>query len=76
MAVAQPARADVLLKLDEALQQLEAEHPDKAQMVKLKYFGGLTDQEVAEGLGVTERTVERAWAYAKAWLCRAMQKME
>ncbi|MBI4324457.1 MAG: sigma-70 family RNA polymerase sigma factor [Chloroflexi bacterium] len=75
MAVAQPARADVLLKLDEALQQLEAEHPDKAEMVKLKYFGGLTDQEVAEGLGVTERTVERAWAYAKAWLCRAMQKM-
>ncbi|MBI2926679.1 MAG: sigma-70 family RNA polymerase sigma factor [Verrucomicrobia bacterium] len=76
IALAPPARADVLLKLDEALQQLEAELPDKAEIVKLKYFGGLTNQELAEGLDVTERTVERAWAYAKAWLCRAIQNME
>ena len=54
--------------MDEALEQLKAEDPDKARIVVLKFFGGLTNQEVAENLGVTERTVERQWAYAKAWL--------
>ena len=59
---------DKVLLMDEALEQLKAEDPDKARIVVLKFFGGLTNQEVAENLGVTERTVERQWAYAKAWL--------
>jgi RNA polymerase sigma factor (TIGR02999 family) len=57
-----------VLLIDEALQQLQIAHPDKARIVVLKFFGGLTDREAAESLGVTERTVERHWAYARAWL--------
>src|SRR4051812_18703918 len=54
--------------IDEALERLQLEDPEKAQVVVLKFFVGLTNLEVAENLGVTERTVERHWAYAKAWL--------
>jgi RNA polymerase sigma factor (TIGR02999 family) len=59
-----------VLLIDEALKQLQVEHPDKARVVVLKFFGGLTDREAAVSLGVTERTIERYWAYAKAWLVR------
>ncbi|MGA9779501.1 MAG: sigma-70 family RNA polymerase sigma factor [Verrucomicrobiia bacterium] len=59
---------DKILLMDEALERLEAEDPDKARIVVLKFFGGLTNQEVARILGVTERTIERQWAFAKAWL--------
>ena len=71
-AIAAPNRDETLLKIDEALQRLETEDPEKARIVKLKFFVGLTNQQVAESLGVTERTIERAWAYAKAWLFRAI----
>lgn len=57
-----------VLLIDDALERLEAQDPEKARVVVLKFFGGRTNQEVAESLGVTERTVERHWAYAKAWL--------
>lgn len=57
-----------LLVIDNALARMEAVDPEKARVVTLKFFGGLTHQEVAEALGVTERTVERQWAFAKAWL--------
>jgi RNA polymerase sigma factor (TIGR02999 family) len=59
---------DKVLLMDEALERLRAEDPEKARIVTLKFFGGLTNQEVADILDVTERTVERQWAYAKAWL--------
>jgi RNA polymerase sigma factor (TIGR02999 family) len=62
-----------VLLIDEALEQLQLEHPDKARVVVLKFFGGLTDREVAAELNVTERTVERHWAYAKAWLLRLIR---
>ena len=65
-----------VLLIDEALQKLEKEHPEKARVVVLKFFGGLTDQEAAAELGVTERTIERYWAYAKAWLIREIQEQE
>ena len=65
-----------VLLIDEALQKLETENPEKARVVVLKFFGGLTDREVAEQLDVTERTVERYWAYAKAWLMREIQQLE
>lgn len=57
-----------VLLVHEALEQLETQDLEKARVVELKFFGGLTNHEVAETLGVTERTVERHWAYAKAWL--------
>jgi RNA polymerase sigma factor (TIGR02999 family) len=59
---------DKILLIEEALQKLQAESPDKARIVVLKFYGGLTNQQVAENLGVNERTVERQWAFAKAWL--------
>jgi len=59
---------DKMLLMDEALEQLQAQDPEKARIVVQKFFGGLTNEEVAESMGVTERTVERQWAYAKAWL--------
>ena len=59
---------DKVLLMDEALEQLQAQDAEKARIVVQKFFGGLTNEEVAESMGVTERTVERQWAYAKAWL--------
>lgn len=57
-----------LLLIDETLGQLEAADPELAQVVTLKFYGGLTNIEVAEVIGVTERTVQNKWTYAKAWL--------
>jgi RNA polymerase sigma factor (TIGR02999 family) len=62
-----------ILLMNDALEQLQAEDPEKARLVVLKFFGGLTNQEVAENLRVTERTVERQWAYAKAWLLQKIR---
>ena len=73
LQVAAPDRDETLLDMDEALLRLEKDDPEKARIVKLKFFVGMTNQQVAEALGVTERTVERAWAYAKVWLFRAMR---
>jgi len=67
---------DKILLMDEALEQLQAKDTEKARIVVLKFFGGLTNQEVAENLGVTERTVERQWAYAKAWLFQRIQTQQ
>jgi len=57
-----------LLALDAALKRLEAEEPLIAQVVQLRYFAGLTIEQVAESLGISVRTANRHWAYAKAWL--------
>lgn len=59
---------DKILLINEALAQLEMEDPEKARVVMLKFFAGLTNGEVAESLHVTERTVERQWASAKMWM--------
>lgn len=56
------------LALDEALGRLEQQHPQKAQLVKLRYFGGCSLEETAEFLGVSRATAQRQWAYARAWL--------
>jgi RNA polymerase sigma factor (TIGR02999 family) len=57
-----------LLAVDQALDRLEAFDPQQARMVELRYFGGLSAEETAEAMGISERTVEREWAMAKAWL--------
>jgi RNA polymerase sigma factor (TIGR02999 family) len=71
-----PGPADDALVLDvhEALEQLSAEDPQKAEVVKLRFFVGLGNAEVAALLGVSEKTVHRHWAFAKAWLFRAMRR--
>jgi RNA polymerase sigma factor (TIGR02999 family) len=61
-----------LLALDEALGGLAREHPAGAELVKLRYFAGLTQEEAAQALGVTRRTADRYWAFARAWLLQAL----
>jgi RNA polymerase sigma factor (TIGR02999 family) len=60
--------ADDVLAVDVAVTKLQAEHPRKAQVVVMRYFGGLSEEEIAEALGVTPRTVEREWRFARAYL--------
>ncbi|MEK7950781.1 sigma-70 family RNA polymerase sigma factor [Luteolibacter soli] len=62
-----------ILLINDALEQMEASDPEKARVVVMKFFGGMTNQEVATNLSVTERTVERHWAFAKAWLYQTIQ---
>jgi len=57
-----------LLLIEEALVALAAENPERAKVVELKFFGGLTNKESAETLGISSRTVDRHWLCAKAWL--------
>ena len=59
-----------LLALDDALVELEKHDPQAAQIVKLRYFGGLTHQDAAEALGISRRAADRLWALARAWLYR------
>jgi RNA polymerase sigma factor (TIGR02999 family) len=61
-----------LLALHEALDQLAAHDAPKAELVKLRFFAGLTNEQAARVLGVSEPTVKRHWAYARAWLFREM----
>jgi RNA polymerase sigma factor (TIGR02999 family) len=61
-------RSPDLLALDEALTKLAAEDPIKAQLVTLRYFGGLSVQEAAETLGISRATADRYWSYARLWL--------
>jgi RNA polymerase sigma factor (TIGR02999 family) len=70
--VAAPAPADELLALHEALDRLAERHPEKAELVKLRYFAGLTADQAAAALGISPTTGDRHWAYARAWLRRAM----
>jgi RNA polymerase sigma-70 factor (ECF subfamily) len=72
LAVASPAVSVDLLALDEALTALGAVDARKAQVVELRYFGGLTVGETATSLGVSEETVLRDWRLAKLWLLRAL----
>ena len=60
--------AEQLLALDEALARLAAHQPQAAEVVKLRYFAGLTADQAADSLGISLRTANRHWAYAKAWL--------
>ncbi len=62
----------VVIALDDALRRLEKEEPQIAQVVELRFFGGLTQDECAQLLGISRRTVCRHWDYAQAWLYREL----
>ena len=64
---------DRVLLVDQSLERLEKEDPESARVITLKFFGGLTNREVAKILGITERSVERQWAYAKTCLFEMIQ---
>ena len=68
--VARTASGDQLdvLALDEALRELEQTHPEKAQIVKLRFFAGLSLEDAAQAAGVSRATAQRHWTYARAWL--------
>ena len=73
LLVAAPQPTEDLIALDEALDQLAELDPVKAELVKLRYFVGLTLAEAAAALGLSERTAGRHWAFARAWLRRAVE---
>jgi RNA polymerase sigma factor (TIGR02999 family) len=66
-------KSDELLALDEALIELAEKHPQKAHLVKLRYFAGLTIEEAAQAMGISTATADRHWAYARAWLYRRIK---
>jgi RNA polymerase sigma factor (TIGR02999 family) len=68
VAIADEAGSPDILALDEALEGLAREEPACAELVKLRFFAGLTQEEAARALGVTRRTANRYWAFARAWL--------
>ncbi len=73
LAVASPAASDDrLLDVNEALDQFAALEPQKAELVKLRYFIGLTIEESAHALGISEATAKRWWTYARTWLYQRM----
>jgi RNA polymerase sigma factor (TIGR02999 family) len=73
LAVQEP-KADELLELDEALSKLEQHDKQMSDVLKMRFFVGLTVQETAEILNAAPRTIDRQWAAARAWLYREMQK--
>lgn len=68
--VASEDRAELLLALDEALDRLTRLDPRQAKVVECRFFGGLTEEETADALGIGLRTVKRDWAKARSWLYR------
>jgi len=69
-------RSEELLALDEALERLTAHDPRKSRIVELRYFGGLTEEETAAFLKLSDRTVRREWRMARTWLYRALSGKE
>jgi RNA polymerase sigma factor (sigma-70 family) len=69
-------RSEQLLALDEALDRLQARDPAKAQLVKLRYFAGMTIDQAAETLAISVTTANRWWSYARAYLHEEIQRGE
>jgi RNA polymerase sigma factor (TIGR02999 family) len=74
LAPAMTPPVEDLLSIDEALTALAAEDPQKAELVKLRFYAGLTLEEAAECIGVSRATASRYWAYARAWLHERLQQ--
>jgi RNA polymerase sigma factor (TIGR02999 family) len=72
LSVADDGPVEDLLELDDALARLEAEEPEAAAVVKLRYFVGLTAEQAAAAMNISKRTADRHWAYARAWLFDAV----
>ncbi len=64
---------ETLLLVNEALEKLEQEDPEAAQLVKLRFFAGMTNEEAGQALGVSARTAKRYWTFARAWLFRELR---
>jgi RNA polymerase sigma factor (TIGR02999 family) len=73
LQLAAPSPDDQLMALSEALDKLALEHPIQADLVKLRYFGGLTNEEVGEVLGISLSTVKNYWVFSRAWLLNEIE---
>jgi RNA polymerase sigma factor (TIGR02999 family) len=73
-AVLSPKRDSCLVALDEALENFSRVAPRQAKLVELRYFGGLNEQEIAEVLKISPRTVRRDWEFARSWLMRELSR--
>ena len=73
LEIAVEADDETLLLLNESLEKLAEEKPEAAEIVKLRFFAGLTLEQAGHVLGFTERTAKRHWAFARAWLYDAMK---
>src|SRR4029077_16956404 len=74
LELAQTTPDEKVLLVDEALTRLKVEDPELERIVVLKFFGGLSNAEIAETLGLSKRTLDRQWAYARAWLFREIRE--
>jgi RNA polymerase sigma factor (TIGR02999 family) len=74
--VISPESDPEIVRLDEALEELAKFDSRKAQVVEMRYFGGLTSDEIASVLGISPQSVNRDWSLAKAWLVREMTSQE
>ena len=74
--LANPARSEKLLILDSALAQLEQEHPDKATLIKLRYFAGMNLEESAQAMGISRSTAVRYWTFGRSWLFNEINTTE
>lgn len=77
-AIDHPAanRPEELLDLDSAISKLEAQDPQKAELVKLRFFAGLTTKQAAKAQGISPATADRNWAFARAWLKAEIKKSQ
>lgn len=66
--IPEPAKDEVLLRLNDALDELQTVSPERAEIVKLRFFAGFSEKEIAALLNLSERSVQRHWSCAKAWL--------
>lgn len=69
-------RADTIITVDRLLRRLHDHDPQKANIVEARFFGGLENEEIAETLGISSRTVQRQWQRARAWMHATMQGLE
>lgn len=75
MDLAEAAPDDRILLVNEVLEEMERTQPERARVVVLKYFGGMTNKEAADTMGIGERSVDRHWVCAKAWLFQRLQEL-
>ena len=71
--LAAPATDNQVLAINEALDKFALEHPIQAELVKLRYFAGLTNEEASQVMGVSVSTVKNYWAFSRAWILNEIQ---
>jgi RNA polymerase sigma factor (TIGR02999 family) len=74
--IAAPANDETVVQLNDALEELQQISSEQAEIVKLRFFAGFTEPEVAQILNLSERSVQRQWSYAKAWLFERIEAMK